>query len=103
MRSRARRAKRRRRSDAGEEGSILALAPLMAKSWADIDDEDDDYYHTIASPNLSWGAAVSYEKANDSDVAAVLVVVEKRKKSDPVLGVVETVETRREMEGDKER
>ncbi|XLR04954.1 hypothetical protein HN51_059831 [Arachis hypogaea] len=48
-----------------------APAPLTAKSWADVDDEDDDdYYATTAPPDSSWGAAVSSEKANDSDAAA---------------------------------
>lgn len=35
-----------------------APAPLTVKSWADVDDEDDeDYYATTAPPQSVWGLA----------------------------------------------
>ena len=59
-----------------------APAPLTAKSWADVDDEDDDdYYATAAPPDSSWGAPVSSEKANESDVAADVVRTENSQHS----------------------
>ncbi|TKY73231.1 hypothetical protein E2542_SST01982 [Spatholobus suberectus] len=41
-----------------------APTPLTAKSWADVEDEDDeDYYATTAPPDSAW------PKANESDAA----------------------------------
>lgn len=40
-----------------------APAPLIAKSWADVEDEsEDDYYATTAPPQVAWGAAEAAEE-----------------------------------------
>ncbi|KAB2629419.1 nucleolar protein 12 [Pyrus ussuriensis x Pyrus communis] len=53
---------RRRRSPiriarAPEPQMLWVPAHLVVKSWADVDDEDDDdYYATMASPQAPWGS-----------------------------------------------
>ncbi|KAL2626973.1 hypothetical protein AAZV13_07G143900 [Glycine max] len=47
-----------------------APAPLTSKSWADVDDEDDnDYYATIAPPESVWVAPIV--TLNDAAAAEV--------------------------------
>ncbi|CAN6699501.1 unnamed protein product [Malus baccata var. baccata] len=42
-------------SGEAEKEVFWAPAPLIAKSWADVDDEDDDdYYATTAPPEMGW-------------------------------------------------
>ncbi|KAL4397887.1 hypothetical protein AHAS_Ahas01G0236800 [Arachis hypogaea] len=63
-----------RRTTAGEKGGFLAPAPLTSKSWADVDDEDDDDYFAITAPPQSvWGAPVA--AAAESEAHAELDVL----------------------------
>lgn len=40
-----------------EQQAFWAPAPLTAKSWADVEDEDDDdYYATMGPPISAWGS-----------------------------------------------
>jgi len=41
-----------------------APAPLNAKSWADVDD-DDDYFATTAPPQSGWGVSESHHSKED--------------------------------------
>lgn len=50
--------KDKQEKDKAEPQVFWSPAPLTAKSWADVDDEDDDdYYATNAPIQPVWGAA----------------------------------------------
>jgi hypothetical protein len=42
-----------------------APAPLTTKSWADVEDNDDDYFATTASSRPVWGTAGEPTKEED--------------------------------------
>ncbi|TQD92258.1 hypothetical protein C1H46_022140 [Malus baccata] len=57
-------------SGEAEKEVFWAPAPLIAKSWADVDDEDDDdYYATTAPPEMGWAGEDS-KAAKESELEA---------------------------------
>ncbi|XP_048133654.1 uncharacterized protein LOC125314742 [Rhodamnia argentea] len=58
--------------EAGEQ-VFWAPAPLNAKSWANVDDGDDDDYATAAPPEHAW-SRTDEPKAEESEAEASLEV-----------------------------
>jgi hypothetical protein len=61
--------------DSEKENEVFcALAKLTVKSWADLDDDEDDYYTTAALPEAAWTTALELAAVMESEAEPVFEV-----------------------------